>query len=113
MMPSGEGAARPRVFLFLQGPSSPLFVETARILEKAGGRCIRINLNAGDWISWRRRKAFNYRGDFAGWRAYVRLRIEAEHVTDLILHGEERPYHRVAIEEARRAGVAVKVVEMG
>ena len=113
MMPSGEGAARPRVFLFLQGPSSPLFVETARILEKAGGRCIRINLNAGDWISWRRRKAFNYRGDFAGWRAYVRLRIEAEDVTDLILHGEERPYHRVAIEEARRAGVAVNVVEMG
>jgi len=112
-MAGGEGAARPRVFLFLQGPSSPLFVEIARILEMAGSRCIRINLNAGDWISWRRHGASNYRGDFAGWRDHVRQRIAAENVTDMILHGEERPYHQVAIEEARRAGVGVNVVEMG
>jgi len=112
-MLSGEGIAPARIFLFLQGPSSPLFVEIARILEMAGSRCIRINLNAGDWISWRRRGVSNYRGDFAGWRAYVRQRIEAENLTDLILHGEERPYHQVAIEEARRAGVTVNVVEMG
>ncbi len=112
-MPSGEGAAPARVFLFLQGPSSPLFIEIARILEMAGSRCIRINLNAGDWICWRWRGASNYRGGFAGWRAHVRQRIEAGNVTDLILHGEERPYHQVAIEEARRAGVTVNVVEMG
>ncbi|SCB23086.1 capsule biosynthesis protein [Rhizobium multihospitium] len=112
-MPSGEGAAPARVFLFLQGPSSPLFIEIAGILEMAGSRCIRINLNAGDWICWRWRGASNYRGGFAGWRAHVRQRIEAENVTDLILHGEERPYHQVAIEEARRAGVTVNVVEMG
>ncbi|MBN8953913.1 capsular biosynthesis protein [Rhizobium sp. 60-20] len=112
-MAAGEGAARPRVFLFLQGPSSPLFVEIARRLEVAGSRCIRINLNAGDWISWRWRNASNYRGNFAGWRAHVRQRIASEGVTDLILHGEERPYHRVAIEEARSAGVTVNVVEMG
>ncbi len=112
-MAVGEGAGSPRTFLFLQGPSSPLFVEIARMLDMAGGRCIRINLNAGDWISWRWRNAFNYRGDFAGWRAYVRRRIEADGVTDMILHGEERPYHQVAIEEGRRVGVAVNVVEMG
>ena len=108
--PAGDSA---RVFLFLQGPSSPLFVEIARILQAAGSRSIRINLNAGDWLSWGWRNAFNYRGDFAGWRDYVRRRIEAENVTDLILHGEERPYHRVAIDEARRLGVCVNVVEMG
>ncbi|AYG65834.1 MULTISPECIES: capsular biosynthesis protein [unclassified Rhizobium] len=108
----GEGES-PRTFLFLQGPSSPLFIEIARILGMAGSRCVRINLNAGDWISWRRRNAFNYRGNFVGWRAYVRRRIEAENITDMILHGEERPYHQVAIEEARRLGVGINVVEMG
>ncbi len=112
-MATGEGTVSPRVFLFLQGPSSPLFAEIARKLEVAGGRCIRINLNAGDRISWRRPNAFNYRGDFDGWRAYVRRLIEVEGTTDMILHGEERPYHRVAIEEAHRAGVRVNVVEMG
>jgi capsular polysaccharide export protein len=112
-MASGEGGRSPRVFLFLQGPSSPLFVEIARILEMAGSRCIRINLNAGDWLSWRWHNASHYRGNFAGWRAYIRQRIAAENVTEMILHGEERPYHKVAIEEAQRAGVHVNVVEMG
>ncbi len=109
----GEVSDSPKVFLFLQGPSSPLFVKTAKQLKAAGTRCIRINLNAGDWISWRAGDAFNYRGNFAGWRDYVRRRLEADGVTDMILHGEERPYHRVAIEEAKRRGVRVNVVEMG
>lgn len=109
----GTGGDPPPAFLFLQGPSSPLFVETAKALRAAGGRCVRINLNTGDWISWRAGGAFNYRGNFAGWRDYVRHRIAADNVTDMILHGEERPYHRVAIEEAKRSGVRVNVVEMG
>ena len=109
-MATGEGTVSPRVFLFLQGPSSPLFAEIARKLEVAGGRCIRINLNAGDRISWRRPNAFNYRGDFDGWRAYVRRLIEVEGPTDMILHGEERPYHRVAIEEAQVPPARMKVV---
>lgn len=114
-MADGQGKRddTPRTFLFLQGPSSPLFIEIAGLLEMAGSRCIRINLNAGDWVSWRWRNAFNYRGDFAGWRAYVSRRIAVENVTDMILHGEERPYHKVAIEEARRLGVGINVVEMG
>lgn len=114
-MAEGKGADgdSPRVFLFLQGPSSPLFVEIARALRAAGGLCVRINLNAGDWISWWAGDAFNYRGNFAAWRDYVRHRLEADKVTDVILHGEERPYHRVAIEEARRLGIQVNVVEMG
>lgn len=102
-----------RVFLFLQGPSSPLFVEIAKGLEAAGCHCSRINLNPGDWMFWHGRGTFNYRGDFAGWRGYVRRRIENDKVTDLILLGEERPYHQVAIEEARRRGAEVNIVEMG
>jgi capsular polysaccharide export protein len=102
-----------RVFLFLQGPSSPLFVEIAKELGAAGCRCIRINLNPGDWMFWHGRGTVNYRGGFAGWRDYVRRRIENDKVTDVILLGEERPYHQVAIEEAQRRGAEVNIVEMG
>jgi capsular polysaccharide export protein len=109
----GDATASQRGFLFLQGPSSPLFVEIARGLEAAGHRCIRINLNPGDWLFWRRGGAFCYRGGFAGWRDYVRRRIETGKVTDVILLGEERPYHQVAIEEARRWGASINVAEMG
>lgn len=107
----GEATAR-RVFLFLQGPSSTLFADIAASLKDAGASSIRINLNAGDWIFWHR-GALNYRGDFAGWPAEVARCISRYGITDLVVHGEERPYHRAAIDVARRQGVSVYVVEMG
>lgn len=112
-MTAEKGKSTGQVFLFLQGPSSPLFVEIAKRLEAAGARCFRINLNPGDWMFWHGRRVFNYRGSFEGWRPYIRRFIEAKAITDVVLLGEERPYHQVAIEEARRRGATINVVEMG
>lgn len=104
---------RSRVFLFLQGPSSPIFRKIADRLEARGHMCLRINLNVGDQIVWRREGGFNYRGTAAGWPAYVEAFIAQHGVTDMLLLGEERPYHQAAIAVARRLGVAVAIVEMG
>lgn len=102
-----------RVFLFLQGPSSPIFRKIADRLESYGHTCLRINLNVGDQIIWRRKGAFNYRGTLADWPAYLERFIGAHHVTDMILLGEERPYHQAATAVAQRMGVAISIVEMG
>lgn len=102
-----------RVFLFLQGPSSPIFRKIADRLERYGHTCLRINLNIGDQIIWRRKNAFNYRGKPEDWPGYLQGFISDRHVTDMILLGEERPYHQVATAVARRAGVAIAIVEMG
>ncbi|OOG68200.1 capsular biosynthesis protein [Sinorhizobium sp. A49] len=102
-----------RVFLFLQGPSSPIFRKIANCLESYGHTCLRINLNVGDQITWWRKGASNYRGTFAGWPAYLEQFIRDRKVTDMILLGEERPYHQAATAVARRAGVAIAIVEMG
>ncbi|NVD37725.1 capsular biosynthesis protein [Ensifer sp. HO-A22] len=102
-----------RVFLFLQGPSSPIFRKIADRLESYGHTCLRINLNVGDQIFWRRKGAFNYRGALADWPAYLERFIDTHHVTDMILLGEERPYHQAATAVARRNGVAISIVEMG
>ncbi|APO75894.1 capsule polysaccharide biosynthesis/export KpsS-like protein [Rhizobium etli 8C-3] len=102
-----------RVFLFLQGPSSMLYCRIADRLEAAGCACLRVNLNSGDWLFWRRRGALNYRGPFAAWSGYVRHLIADSKITDLIVHGEERPYHRAAIAEARMMGVSIYAIEMG
>lgn len=112
LKPAIVGADR-RVFLFMQGPSSSLYVRMARKLEAAGSECLRVNLNAGDAIFWRRGGAINYRGSFAAWQGYVGRLIAERGITDLVVHGEERPYHKVAIAAARQAGVAVYAVEMG
>ncbi|KJF67037.1 capsule biosynthesis protein [Rhizobium nepotum] len=104
---------RKRVFLFLQGPSSSLFYRLADRLECAGHSCLRINLNAGDWLFWRRSGAVNYRGTLSAWSRYIDAFLHDFGVTDLILLGEERPYHRAAIDAAKTLNVAVTVVEMG
>ncbi|OCP05045.1 MULTISPECIES: capsule biosynthesis protein [unclassified Ensifer] len=107
------GRPRQRVFLFLQGPSSPIFRKIADRLEALGHRCLRINLNAGDQIFWRRKGGFNYRGTATAWPGYLETFIAEHGVTDMLLLGEERPYHRAASAVARRAGVSVAIIEMG
>jgi len=102
-----------RTFLFLQGPSSPIFAKIATRLEAHGHRCLRINLNPGDQIFWRRGGAYNYRGSFSRWSDFVNDFIRRHGISDLVLLGEERPYHKTAINAARNYGVAVFVVEMG
>lgn len=103
-----------RVFLFLQGPSSPIFGKIAGRLETRGHLCLRINLNPGDQIFWRRKGASNYRGRGGNsWHGYVASFMDRHAVTDLVLLGEERPYHLLAIKAAKDRGIAVSVVEMG
>lgn len=100
-------------FLFLQGPSSPLFMKIADRLEAAGHPCFRINLHAGDRLFWRRRGSIAWRGRPEHWGAFVRTVIRERNVGALVLLGEERAYHAEAIRAAREAGVEVFVVEMG
>ncbi len=110
----GSQQSSTRVFLFLQGPSSPIFAKIAARLEASGHRCLRINLNAGDQIFWRRKGSYNYRGRGGeAWRAYAGSFMDRHAITDLILLGEERPYHQLAIAAARERNIAVSVIEMG
>jgi len=106
-------AVRRRVFLFLQGPSSPLFAKCADRLERAGHRALRINLNMGDRIFWRRPGGHDYRGRPEAWPAFVGAFLDKHGVTDLILLGEERPCHKAAIAAAKARNIPVYVIEMG
>src|SRR4029077_9897270 len=55
----------------------------------------------------------HFRGRFAEWRGFVAAIIEQHQITDLVLHGDRRPYHIVAAEEARARGIAVFVTDLG
>jgi capsular polysaccharide export protein len=118
-MPSrraGAGASNlifvPRSFLFLQGPQSYFFERLGRELTARGHRVHRINLNLGDRLFWRP-PATNFRGRFEEWPGFVAGVIEQHAVTDLLLHGDRRPYHIIAGEVAREHGVAVCVTDLG
>ncbi|MEQ1953383.1 capsular biosynthesis protein [Mesorhizobium sp. CN2-181] len=111
-MPAEDTSSR-QTFLFLQGPSSPLFARIADNLQRFGHRCVRINLCAGDWVFWRRPGAINYRGQVDHWPAFVAEVMDREGVTGIVLLGEERPHHVAAIAAAKARNVTVYAVEMG
>lgn len=101
-----------RTFLFLQGLASPFFADLARALAARGHGIRRINFNLGDRLFWRG-SAIDYTGDFVGWQAFAAALMAGEGVTDVVLFGDCRPYHRVAIAVAKAAGICVHVFEEG
>jgi capsular polysaccharide export protein len=109
---SRQSMGRPRSVLFLQGPISSFFDRLGRALIARGHRVHRVNFHFGDQLFWRL-PATHFRGRFADWRGFVAAMLDQHQITDLVLHGDRRPYHIVAAEEARARGIAVIVTDLG
>ena len=108
--PRPAGSAR--TFLFLQGLASPFFARLGEAIRQEGHQVLRINLALGDRVFWRG-PAADYRGTLAGWRKYLVTYLRRHAVTDIVLFGDCRPYHRIAIGLARRSRIQVHVFEEG
>jgi capsular polysaccharide export protein len=72
----------------------------------------RINISLGDELFWRL-PATNYRGSLSNWREFLASYLSRETVTDIVLFGDCRPYHRVAISLATHRRIQVHVCEEG
>jgi capsular polysaccharide export protein len=102
-----------RHVLFLQGMPSLFFFRIAKKLEDHGCRATRINLCIGDQLFWPGRNSVNYRGAPKEWPAFVETFMRSEHVSDLVLLGEQRRYHREAVDIALKLGIRVTVTDFG
>lgn len=102
-----------RSFLFLQGPISPFFSKIAHALVDKGHQAHGINLSIGDQLFWRGPNARNYRGRLRDWPTYIEAFMDRHGVTDLVLLGEQREYHKIAIQAARQRGIRVTVTDFG
>ena len=102
-----------RQFLFLQGPISPFFSEIAANLVARGHGIHAVQLNFCDRLFWRHPGALRYRGGLADWPAFIEGLYERRGITDILLLGEQREYHRKAIEIAHRRGIRVVVTDFG
>lgn len=100
-------------FLFLQVDTSFFAVRLANTLAARGCGIEKINLCAGDLYFWPRRGARQFRGRPSAWPAFVGTVMDQSNITDLILTGEQRPYHRAAIAEARKRNINVTVHDLG
>ncbi len=103
-----------RSFLLLQGPHGPFFRQLAKMLCLAGAEVWRIGFNAGDRAFWNpggRYIAFDR--PFAEWPDFISRSLRERTITDIVLYGDTRPIHALAIEQARRLGLRIHVFEEG
>jgi capsular polysaccharide export protein len=106
-------AGEPGAFLFLQGPISPFFTNIGNGLALLGHAVHCINLSFGDQLFWRRPGATNYRGSLQNWPSFIEIFLDQHHITDLVLLGEQRDYHKQAIAAAKTRGIHVTVTDFG
>lgn len=102
-----------KAFLFLQGPISPFFTRIGDELARRGHDVHAVNLSIGDWMLWRRPGGVNYRGRLDQWAAFIAGFMDSHRITDLVLLGEQRDYHKQAIAAAKERGIAVTVTDFG
>lgn len=100
-------------YLFLQGPHGPFYRQLAQALILRGLHVQRIAINSGDWLDSRGMPTIAYRGCLADWGHWLRPRLQQWGVTDVLLYGDCRPYHRQAIIQCRQLGIRVHVLEEG
>jgi capsular polysaccharide export protein len=100
-------------FVFLQGMPSAFFSRIANELSRRGCKATGINFCLGDWIFWRGPDTVNYRGSLADWPAFIERFFERNKVTDVVMLGDQRTFHKPAIEIARRRGIRVSVLDFG
>lgn len=106
-------AARPRRFLFLQGPITPFFDEVGAGLRQLGHAVHRINLCLGDKLAWRGPGAEDFTARPETWPAFIAAFLDRHAITDIVLLGEQRFYHREAIAAARARGLTVVATDFG
>ena len=102
-----------RHFVFLQGMPSPFIRRVGRLLLEKGCRVTRINFCVGDWLYWHGQNTLSYRGRYAKWERFIGEFFDRNAVTDLVLLGEQRRYHKEAVVLAQARGIRVTVNDFG
>lgn len=102
-----------RSFVSLQGVASPFFSELSQQLRLAGHQTHRINFCGGDLLFSLFEPHCNYKGKLGDLSAWLRPKLKQHGATDILLFGDCRAIHRVAIEVAKELEIRVYVFEEG
>jgi capsular polysaccharide export protein len=101
------------VVLLLQGPVGPFFDRLTHWLRARNKRVHRIVFSGGDLHDSQATSPIRYTGPIDQWRAFLTAQCVQLKVDTIVLFGQSRPYHQVAIEAARQLAVDIVVLEEG
>ncbi len=109
---SPESSGERKVFLFLQGPNCSFFRGVSEKLRGLGHTCLKISLCAGESFYWGG-PCIHYRGSYKQWGSFLSKILEKEKITDIVLNGDQRLYHKVAVRLAKERNIRVVVTDFG
>lgn len=98
----------------MQGCTSAFFHSLAVALRREGYRTARIDFNVGDVLFWYGEGArWHYRQAVDEFGPLLEAWVVKHAITDVIMLGDTRPMHRIAIQVCRRLDLTVHVFEEG
>jgi len=113
---AAPGSVQPlaqRNILLLQGLMGPLFRRVGQSLRRDGYGVYKVNFNGGDRLFWRLPNGLDYRGSLEDWPVALKRLLDDRGITDVVLFGDCRPAHMMAITVCRDLHIAVHVLEEG
>lgn len=101
-------------YLLLQGPKGFFFYKLAKFLKNIGKTVYKINFNGGDLITFPAFKnTYNYRERIENFENYLKDFIFSKGIEVVLLYGDYKPYHRIAISLCEKINIPVYVFEEG
>ena len=100
-------------YLFLQGPIGSFFSGIAKRLLEAGHDVHHITFNGGDRLFWAAGHSRDYTGGVQDWPQFLEKFLSDHRITDIVLFGDCRPLHRIAVNIGEARGIHIHVCEEG
>jgi len=104
---------RQRRPLLLQGPIGWFFANLARTLRADGQDVLKVHFNGGDDWFWRGGGATAYKGTMDEWPEAFKALVARHQADCVVLFGQSRLMHEIAMREAKALGLPVYVFEEG
>ena len=111
--PALQRLAQARRVLLLQGPVGPFFDRLTRWLVANGASVHRVAFQAGDLGDCRTCTPIRFEGGLEDWPAFFSRLLGELGIDAVVLFGQSRKHHSLAIRQAKQAGVAAIVLEEG
>ncbi len=102
-----------RSFLFLQTIASPFFKQLGTKIAAEGHVVHKINFNGGDQLFWHGFNEIDFRDSPDAFSPFITKTFNRLETTDIILFGDCRPWHILAIDLAKEQNIQVWVFEEG
>lgn len=102
-----------RRVMLLQGLMGPFFRKLGQGLIEAGHTVFKVNFNGGDRLYWRLPNGIDYLGTLDDWPEAFRGLLADHQISDIMLFGDCRDHHAIALEICKAQNVRAYVFEEG